>query len=593
MRSPWHIWFGFAICTVLLCAGMGWLSVKAIELDQAETAARSQALVEENTRLALWRMESIIAPLLARENARPHIAYSSFYSTESGLPSKASAGDPRPLASPLLRELPSYVYVHFEISRDGSAASPQVPTGRWRDLALASVVTSHQVAESAARLAQLQKLVDHDAMLAERVVEEALPANNFAQLEVPESPQPKNGGKVSAQQQARSQREFQARSQYATQNSMLQGGFGPGVNDFTLPTMTAQVGVMTPQFIADELILARKVIAGRQEYLQGCWIDWPALRKTLLEGVSDLLPHATLQTLDAGVSGQQEDRLLAALPVSLAPGPLDASSALTPSAIRWSLGLAWVCLGLVAIAIGTMLSGVLSLSERRAAFVSAVTHELRTPLTTFRMYSEMLAEGMVPNEEQRSKYLNTLRLEADRLTHLVENVLAYAKLERGGLGGRLQSVPGAELVEHASERLAGRAEQAQATTQIQISQDAATSVVRADPSAVEQILFNLVDNACKYAGGRTDRRILVDASRDGREMQIRVRDFGPGISDVDRRRLFQPFRKSARDAAHSAPGVGLGLALSRRLARDMGGDLQFEAHSTPGASFVLTLPLVT
>ena len=592
MRRPCHIWFGFAICSALLCAGMGWLSMKAIELDRAETAARGQALVEENTRLALWRMESLIAPLLARENARPHIAYSAFYSTESGLPSKASAGDPRPLASPLLRELPSYVRVHFEISRDGSAASPQVPTGRWRDLALASVVTSHQLAEFAARLAQVQKLIDHDAMLAERVVEEALPANNLAQLEGPETPQPKSGGKVSAQQQARSQREFQARSQYATQNSMLQGAFGPELNDFTLPTMTAQVGVMTPQFIAEELILARKVIAGGREYLQGCWIDWPALRRTLLDSVSDLLPHATLQTLDPGASGQQEDRLLASLPVSLAPGILDVGSAVTPSAIRWSLGLAWVCLALVAVAIGTMLSGVLALSERRAAFVSAVTHELRTPLTTFRMYSEMLAEGMVPNEDQRSRYLNTLRLEADRLTHLVENVLAYARLERGGLGGRLQSVPGSELIEHASERLAGRAEQAHATVETYISQDAASAVVHADPSAVEQILFNLVDNACKYAGNRTDPRVLVEASLDGRQMRVRVRDFGPGISDVDRRRLFQPFRKSARDAAHSAPGVGLGLALSRRLARDMGGDLQFEAQSTPGASFVLTLPLV-
>jgi signal transduction histidine kinase len=570
---------------------MGWLSVKAIELDQAETAARSQALVEENTRLALWRMESIIAPLLARENARPHIAYSAFYSTESGLPSKASAGDPRPLASPLLRELPSYVRVHFEISRDGSAVSPQVPTGRWRDLALASVATSHQIEESAARLAQVQKLIDHDAMLAERVVEEALPANNFAQLEVPESPQPKNAGKVAVQQQARSQREFQARSQYATQNSMLQGAFGPALNELTLPMMTAQVGVMTPQFVADELILARKVIAGRQEYLQGCWIDWPALRKTLLDGVSDLLPHATLETLDPAASGQQEDRLLAALPVSLVPGPLGASSTVIPSAIRWSLALAWVCVALVAAAIGTMLSGVLSLSERRAAFVSAVTHELRTPLTTFRMYSEMLAEGMVPNEDQRSRYLNTLRLEADRLTHLVENVLAYARLERGGLGGRLQSIPGAELVEHASERLAGRAEQARATIEVHISADAAGSIVRADPSAVEQILFNLVDNACKYGSNKVDPRILVEASCNEQQIQIRVRDFGHGISDMEKRRLFQPFRKSARDAAHSAPGVGLGLALSRRLARDMGGDLQLEAQSTPGASFVLTLPL--
>ena len=83
---------------------------------------------------------------------------------------------------------------------------------------------------------------------------------------------------------------------------------------------------------------------------------------------------------------------------------------------------------------------MVALSERRGAFVSAVTHELRTPLTTFRMYAEMLAEGMVPSPEARQKYLETLRREADRLAHLVENVLQYARLERGRPGGRRENV---------------------------------------------------------------------------------------------------------------------------------------------------------
>ena len=77
-----------------------------------------------------------------------------------------------------------------------------------------------------------------------------------------------------------------------------------------------------------------------------------------------------------------------------------------------------------------------SLSERRGAFVSAVTHELRTPLTTLRMYTEMLADGMVPDEPRRRSYLQTLRAEADRLGHLVENVLAYSRLERNRRGLR-------------------------------------------------------------------------------------------------------------------------------------------------------------
>jgi C4-dicarboxylate-specific signal transduction histidine kinase len=108
-------------------------------------------------------------------------------------------------------------------------------------------------------------------------------------------------------------------------------------------------------------------------------------------------------------------------------------------------------------------------------------------------------------------------------------------------------------------------------------------------SVVEQILFNLVDNACKYAQGTDDTRIQVTLAGRGRTPQIVVRDHGPGLSRDAARRLFQPFSKSASEAAHSAPGVGLGLALSRRLARTLGGDLRWRAAPDGGAEFTLSL----
>src|SRR5439155_15089133 len=128
-------------------------------------------------------------------------------------------------------------------------------------------------------------------------------------------------------------------------------------------------------------------------------------------------------------------------PVKLNPGetiPLDAAEGLTP--VRVSLSIAWLCALLAAGAVAALLLGAVRLSERRGAFVSAVTHELRTPLTTFRMYAEMLAGGMVPDEARRRHYLETLRIEADRLSHLVENVLSYARLERGVSRSRLEPV---------------------------------------------------------------------------------------------------------------------------------------------------------
>ena len=114
--------------------------------------------------------------------------------------------------------------------------------------------------------------------------------------------------------------------------------------------------------------------------------------------------------------------------------------------------------------------------------------------------------------------------------------------------------------------------------------------VHVDRSAVERILFNLVDNACKYARDASDRRIHLDCASDARALRLTVADHGPGIDAREARRLFRPFHKSARDAAQSAPGVGLGLALSRRLARALGGDLRSVRTDWNGASFCLRLP---
>ena len=113
-----------------------------------------------------------------------------------------------------------------------------------------------------------------------------------------------------------------------------------------------------------------------------------------------------------------------------------------------------------------------------------------------------------------------------------------------------------------------------------------------DPAAVEQILFNLVDNACKYASHGEYKRIHLEISTTGRNVQFRVRDHGPGISRQGQRKLFLPFSKSVHEAASTAPGVGLGLALSRRLARDLGGSLTMENQvGDSGAVFLLQLPV--
>src|SRR5262249_55769589 len=142
-------------------------------------------------------------------------------------------------------------------------------------------------------------------------------------------------------------------------------------------------------------------------FLQGCWLDWSAIRMELLANVSDLLPNAHLEPVRT--ADEAPTRRLAALPARLVIGPELAVAEPAWSPVRLSLWIAWTCLTVAAGAVALLLGGALALSQRRGTFVSAVTHELRTPLTTFRLYTEMLSEGMVCDPEARSSYLRTLR----------------------------------------------------------------------------------------------------------------------------------------------------------------------------------------
>lgn len=108
--------------------------------------------------------------------------------------------------------------------------------------------------------------------------------------------------------------------------------------------------------------------------------------------------------------------------------------------------------------------------------------------------------------------------------------------------------------------------------------------------AVDQIVFNLVDNACKYAKRKQADEVQLAAELDGTWLVISVRDFGPGIDKAMIKRLFRPFSRSADETAGTAAGVGLGLALAKQLAQQLGGRLQFSA-ANPGCRFSLRLKL--
>jgi signal transduction histidine kinase len=575
MKRTGPVWIVFAICVAIAAAAMARLGAMAMELERAEGQARRQAALEENLRLALWRMDSTLAPLMAEESARPYFSYSALYPAERAFTrmfAEIQSGDVL-VPSALLTFTSPQIRLHFQYGPDGRLSSPQAPAGNMRDLAEGQYLTLEQFEQASRRLKELSGLVSRDSLAAALAVEESAPWT-----------QPNQAITYGPATQSKDANDYMLRSK----GSRMAQNAAPSAALPLSARSTVRQGPLQALWIGPALVLARRVRVDEGTFYQGCWLDWDVIRRDLMESASDLLPHASLEP-EANTASPTSTRMLASLPVRLVPGSASIEPEPPWSPAKFSLWIAWGCLALTALAVGLLLRGALGLSERRGTFVSAVTHELRTPLTTFRLYTEMLDEGMVPNPDTQRDYMKTLRAEADRLGHLVENVLAFAQLERGIAADRREALPPAEMLKQLVPRLKLRA--SQAGMELVVSPCDCHEPVRADLSVVDQILSNLIDNAIKYAGCAADRRIHLDFAPAGRWLTLIVRDHGPGLPPRAIRRLFRPFSKSAHDAAQSAPGVGLGLALSRRLARALGGDLRLQANGPMGAWFALTIPL--
>ena len=199
----------------------------------------------------------------------------------------------------------------------------------------------------------------------------------------------------------------------------------------------------------------------------------------------------------------------------------------------------------------------------------------------------MLTGGLVQEEQQKTEYLATLHSETERLNRLVANVLDFSRLENQR--PRLEKAPVkvADLLEHVSADWQARCRSAEKELVVENSLDAGCEVVT-DVKLVQQVLGNLIDNACKYSRGAEDRRIWLRACFEGKRLVLEVEDRGPGIPLRDCRSIFRPFRRG-RDADATAGGVGLGLALAQRWAELLGGRLTLDRSKPDGACFRFTI----
>ncbi len=306
-----------------------------------------------------------------------------------------------------------------------------------------------------------------------------------------------------------------------------------------------------------------------------------------------LLDRSDRVLVATGDHGDRPVTLTAEMGVLLPFARLGAIS-LTPVQEGLSKGFMWVAGSLGVLLLMSIVGGALGLNAwvnrsrkealQKTTFVSNVSHEFKTPLTTLRLYSELLLEGRVKDPDKQKKYLSTMRDESERLARLVHNVLDFSRLEMG----RSRLHPERLCLNDCLQTVYGRMSErfVQAGMEVEFPEAQVFGVV--DPDAAEQIILNLYDNAIKYASAGGGLKITAEMAEDA--IKLKFQDEGPGIPEREAGKVFQAFHQVDDSITRESGGTGLGLHISRRLARQMGGDLQCNLKEK-GGCFIWTLPV--
>jgi signal transduction histidine kinase len=262
--------------------------------------------------------------------------------------------------------------------------------------------------------------------------------------------------------------------------------------------------------------------------------------------------------------------------------------------IKLTLGLLIAVL-LVAIGVGSWLivrdlNRQLGLARQKTDFVSNVSHELKTPLTSIRMFSELLAEGRVADAERQRSYLGIITAETARLTRLINNVLDFARLERGEKKYQFQKCDLTALVRETIQSYKPHLE----ANGFEFSNELPEHPVwvNADRDSLAQVIVNLLSNAEKYSDSQ--KEILLELHQQTKPLpyaELKLSDRGMGVPRGCEEKIFEQFYRAHDSLNSGIQGSGLGLTLARQVARAHGGEVIYEARQGGGSCFCLRLPI--
>ena len=228
-------------------------------------------------------------------------------------------------------------------------------------------------------------------------------------------------------------------------------------------------------------------------------------------------------------------------------------------------------------------------NELKSEFISNVSHELKTPLSIISMFGEMIASGRLKSPAQATEYADIIWRESVRLARLIDNVLDFAKIERGVDAYEFADTDAAEVVQRALELSVHRLQKAGMTMTSHIADD--LPPVRLDGNAFTLAVLNLVDNAIKYAAAGTRIEVSLTADTEQKRLVFAVKDFGPGIDPAEHVSIFDRFYRAQAVRLLPIRGSGIGLSLVQHIASAHHGGISVESSLGQGATFRLWVPL--
>ncbi|MBS1118228.1 MAG: histidine kinase [Deltaproteobacteria bacterium] len=579
-RSPPRVLYASLLLATALAALLiawfvsGWADVRA---QQRELRAEPERAAERRGAELAHELRGELAKLMTRELERPYFHYSNlFHDPRAGnnwsvAPSPLSSGPEDPL-----------VLGHFQLDPAGRVTTPTI-----NDEVPELSEPKHLADNRRFRDEVTRNLV---APLREARKGPDLVADAKPQVSRPRGQGDAQGARAQVQEQviqidpSSYAQNAMSNEVYAQQQRVVPAQAAiPANRASSIPIMISPFEWRTYPFAgAPTLIAVRDVRTPDGTLVQGFVVDRSAMTTWLASQAGEAV--AELRAGDDGTAAEVAPGwhlAVTANPRTLVQAAADASS------IARGFVLRFIVVGVIAaLAFGfvvLLVARAEQLARERSQFAAAAAHELRTPLAGLQLYGDMLADGLGDPAKVRD-YARRMSEEASRLGRVVSNVLGFSQLERGNLH---LSVEARELGTALCE-LAERAEPALDRSGAALALDVQPDLrARFDRDALARIVGNLLDNAEKYGREAEDRTICLSARALDGGVEITVTDRGPGISPQARPRLFRAFERGV--TTDGPAGLGLGLALSRSLARAMGGELEYRPAAGGGAAFVVRL----